>query len=65
MFEVEPLPADSPLRELPNVVLTPHCAGGSIEAVVAMTERCVDNVLAMRRRPALGEDLLNPEARAG
>lgn len=23
----EPLPADSPFREMPNVILTPHCAG--------------------------------------
>ena len=38
VFEVEPLPAGSPLRRLTNVLLTPHCAGGSIEAVVAMTE---------------------------
>ena len=49
----------------PNVVLTPHCAGGSVEAVVAMTKRCVDNILAIRDRSPLGEDLLNPEALAG
>ena len=65
VFEVEPLPAGSPLRQLPNVLLTPHCAGGSIEAVVAMTNRCVDNLLAIRDGQPLGEDLLNPEARAG
>jgi D-3-phosphoglycerate dehydrogenase len=65
VFEVEPLPAGSPLRRLTNVLLTPHCAGGSIEAVVAMTDRCVDNILAIRDGRALGEDLLNPEALAG
>ena len=65
VFAVEPLPAGSPLRELPNVLLTPHCAGGSIEAVVAMTNRCVDNLLAIRDGRPVGEDLLNPEARAG
>jgi phosphoglycerate dehydrogenase-like enzyme len=65
VFAAEPLPAESYLRELPNVLLTPHCAGGSIEAVVAMTNRCVDNLLAMRDGRPLGEDLLNPEARAG
>src|SRR5262249_23756988 len=27
VFEVEPTPADNPLRKLPNVVLTPHAAG--------------------------------------
>lgn len=27
VFEAEPLPEDSPLRELPNVILTPHTAG--------------------------------------
>ncbi|HLK88559.1 MAG TPA: D-2-hydroxyacid dehydrogenase [Polyangia bacterium] len=27
VFEEEPLPADSPLWELPNVILTPHVAG--------------------------------------
>ena len=48
VFAVEPLPADSPLRSLSNVVLTPHCAGGSVSAVGLMTERCVDNVLALR-----------------
>jgi D-3-phosphoglycerate dehydrogenase / 2-oxoglutarate reductase len=64
VFAVEPLPAGSPLRELPNVLLTPHCAGGSIEAVVAMANRCVDNLLAIRDGRPVGEDLLNPAARA-
>ncbi len=27
VFEEEPLPQDSPLRDLPNVILTPHTAG--------------------------------------
>jgi phosphoglycerate dehydrogenase-like enzyme len=65
VFEVEPPPADSPLRRLDNVLLTPHCAGGSLEAVVAMANRAVDNILAIRdgRRPADG--LLNPETLSG
>jgi len=29
VFEDEPLPSDSPLRNLPNAVVTPHMAGAS------------------------------------
>jgi D-3-phosphoglycerate dehydrogenase / 2-oxoglutarate reductase len=32
VFEEEPLPADSPLRKLPNVVLTPHLGASTREA---------------------------------
>ena len=43
-------------------VLTPHCAGGSISAVGLMTERCVDNMLALRDGRSPGDQyLLNPE----
>jgi phosphoglycerate dehydrogenase-like enzyme len=31
-FEVEPLPLDSPLRMLPNVILTPHMIGHTYDA---------------------------------
>lgn len=33
VFEVEPLPKDSPLRSMPQVALTPHMASSSEEAV--------------------------------
>ena len=32
VFEVEPLPPDSPLRDAPNVVLTPHLGASTAEA---------------------------------
>jgi phosphoglycerate dehydrogenase-like enzyme len=31
-FSVEPLPATSPLRGLPNAILTPHMIGHTVEA---------------------------------
>ncbi len=66
VFEVEPLPAGSPLRSLANVVLTPHCAGGSVPAVIAMTERAVDQILALKAGRSPGDDqLLNPEVLRG
>jgi phosphoglycerate dehydrogenase-like enzyme len=62
VFEVEPLPADSPLRELSNVVLTPHCAGSNVHAIAAMAKRCVDNVAALCEGQDPGADyVLNPE----
>ncbi|HEY1581526.1 MAG TPA: phosphoglycerate dehydrogenase [Chthoniobacterales bacterium] len=32
VFETEPLPADSPLRGIPNLILTPHLGASTIEA---------------------------------
>jgi D-3-phosphoglycerate dehydrogenase len=32
VFETEPLPADSPLRGVPNLVLTPHLGASTLEA---------------------------------
>jgi phosphoglycerate dehydrogenase-like enzyme len=62
VFEVEPLPADSPLRKLANVVLTPHCAGSNLDAIAAMANRCVENVLALLEGRDPGADyVLNPE----
>jgi phosphoglycerate dehydrogenase-like enzyme len=62
VFEVEPLPAGSPLRKLANVVLTPHCAGSNTDAIVAMADRCVENVLALLDGRDPGADyVLNPE----
>jgi phosphoglycerate dehydrogenase-like enzyme len=62
VFAVEPLPPDSPLRGLPNVVLTPHCAGSNVDAIAAMAERVVENVLALLQGRDPGADyVLNPE----
>ena len=48
--------APAALRELPNVVLTPHIASATVETRAAMTRIVVDNVLAFER----GEPLKTP-----
>ena len=45
-YEVEPLPAADPLRQLPNVFLTSHIAGGSREMQAAAAQEVVDKVAA-------------------
>jgi phosphoglycerate dehydrogenase-like enzyme len=46
VFEHEPLRPDSPLRALPNVVLTPHAAGITPETTEAGLALAIDNVFA-------------------
>lgn len=53
--EVEPLPADSPLWDAPNLLITPHTAGDSTEK----EQRCVEILRENLRRYARGETLVN------
>ena len=45
VFETEPLPADSPLRSLPNVLLTPHAAWYSPSSLAELPERAARQVV--------------------
>ncbi|PYE84905.1 phosphoglycerate dehydrogenase [Pseudoroseicyclus aestuarii] len=45
VFEVEPLPGASRLREMPNVILSPHVSGMDRMAEARVTGRCVSNIL--------------------
>jgi len=49
VFEDEPLPPDSPLVKLPNVVLTPHIAAGTADALIAKMDACFANILRVAR----------------
>ncbi len=56
----EPLPADSPLLQLENVVLAPHIASGSLQARTRMATMAAENLLAGLRGERLPH-CVNPE----
>ena len=47
-FEVEPLPADSPLRAMPNALLTPHCIGHTKELAASLLPAMLLNIESAR-----------------
>jgi len=55
VFSTEPLPTDSKLWELPNVIFSPHVAGGMEDYFVRATELFCENL----RRYLCGKKLLN------
>jgi len=60
VFDPEPPKADNPLFALPNVVLTPHSAGLTVECVIRMATHSAQAIVdALEgRRP---EGVINPE----
>lgn len=60
VVEVEPLPLDSPLFQLPNVVLTPHSAYYSEQSVETVREQTFLSALAVLRG-YLPPTVANPE----
>lgn len=59
VFEQEPLPEDSPLWKLPNVIISPHVSGFTPH----YDERATDLFAENLRRYAAGEPLLNEVSR--
>ena len=60
VFNEEPLPADSPLLELRNVILTPHIASASFATRARMATMCAENLTAALRRER-PPNVVNPE----
>ena len=63
VFDIEPLPADHPLRGLPNVVTTPHLAGASRQ-VAQRASRMVAAEAGRWRRGEAPAHCANPEVLA-
>lgn len=77
VFETEPLPADSPLRQLPNLVLTPHLGASTAEAQesvgieiaqsirAALLEGTIHNAVNMPNLDAKTLAIIGPHLRFG
>jgi phosphoglycerate dehydrogenase-like enzyme len=47
VFETEPLPTSHPFRQFPNLILTPHSVGHTVQMVEQIPRTTVANVLAL------------------
>jgi len=63
VFEQQPLPESSPLRTLPNVILSPHLAGITDESMQRMGRVAAEQALALIAGE-LPQHLVNTEAKA-
>lgn len=61
VFAEEPLPADSPLIGLDNVILTPHVSAQTEDALWNMYKKAIDISADFLEGKDIGGDLLNPE----
>ena len=65
VFKTEPLPPDSPLAELSNVLLCPHMGGLDQESLKTMARLAADSIVRLRQGRWPEGRVANPEVRAG
>ncbi len=61
VFEVEPPPVGQPLHALPNVIMAPHVAGVTVEAVVRMSEQTARNILSALDGEPIKQNVINQD----
>jgi phosphoglycerate dehydrogenase-like enzyme len=62
VFAVEPLPASSPLRTMPNVLLTPHIGWQVRDVFHEFVEIAADQLAGWLKKELPQSDVLNPDA---
>ncbi|SHM05883.1 D-3-phosphoglycerate dehydrogenase [Bradyrhizobium lablabi] len=61
VFEQEPPPMGHSLFELPNVIMAPHVAGVTREAVDRMSEQTARNILSALDGEPIRQNVINPD----
>ena len=64
VFEQEPPPAGHSLFELPNVIMAPHVAGVTVEAVNRMSEQTARNILSVLDGDPIRQNVINQDVLA-
>ncbi|MGY8678473.1 hydroxyacid dehydrogenase [Bradyrhizobium sp. UFLA05-153] len=64
VFEQEPPPAGHSLFELPNVIMAPHVAGVTVEAVDRMSEQTARNILSVLDGDPIRQNVINQDVLA-
>jgi phosphoglycerate dehydrogenase-like enzyme len=62
VFAIEPLPETSPLRRMPNVLLTPHIGWKVKDVLHEFVEIAADQLEQWLNRKLSSDEVLNPEA---
>ena len=61
VFEQEPPPVGQPLHRLPNVIMAPHVAGVTVEAVDRMSEQTARNILSALDGAPIRQNVINQD----